>query len=155
MPDLRLFPVLTLAVLTSAVLTSAVLTSAVLTLLLGGLYYGLLGDRLASARAAAEPVAVTGAAQSPAGPPGPRVMVVELLRGLVLASIIAGLADRAHVDTWNAGLALGAVLWVGFPLVLWVGAVVHEGTPIRLAAIHAGDWLVKLLVLGVLLSVWR
>ena len=94
-------------------------------------------------------------AESPAGPPGPRVMVLELLRGLVLASDIASLADRAQVDTWHAGLVLGAVLWIGFPLVLRAGAVVHEGTRIRLAAIHAGDWLVKLLVLGVLLSVWR
>jgi hypothetical protein len=46
-------------------------------------------------------------------------------------------------------------LWVGFPLVLWVGAVVHEDTPVRLAAIHEGDWLVKLLVITLLIGIWR
>lgn len=44
------------------------------------------------------------------------------------------------------------MLWVGFPLVLWTGAVVHERTPPALAAIHAGDWLVKLLVVTALIA---
>ena len=44
----------------------------------------------------------------------------------------------------------GLALWVGFPLVLWTGAVVHEDTPVRLAALHGGDWLLKLLALGLL-----
>jgi hypothetical protein len=43
-------------------------------------------------------------------------------------------------------------LWVGFPLVLWVGAVVHERTPLKLAAIHGGDWLIKLLAIGVIVA---
>ena len=51
------------------------------------------------------------------------------------------------------GLLLGLALWIGFPLVLWVGAIVHEKTPVRLAAIHAGDWLVKLPAVGVLVAV--
>jgi hypothetical protein len=33
--------------------------------------------------------------------------------------------------------------------------VIHENTPWKLAAIHAGDWLVKLLVVAVIVSVWR
>jgi hypothetical protein len=31
----------------------------------------------------------------------------------------------------------------------------HEGTPWRLAAIHGGDWLAKLLVVAAIVSVWR
>jgi Protein of unknown function (DUF1761) len=49
-------------------------------------------------------------------------------------------------------LVLGLVLRLGFPVVLWVGAIMHENIPWRLAAIHAGDWLVKLLVVGVVVS---
>ena len=45
------------------------------------------------------------------------------------------------------------MLWIGFPFVLWTGAVIHESTPVRLAAIHAGDWLVKLLLIGVIVVV--
>jgi hypothetical protein len=30
----------------------------------------------------------------------------------------------------------------------------HERTPWKLAAIHAGDWLIKLLVVTVIVSAW-
>jgi hypothetical protein len=34
-------------------------------------------------------------------------------------------------------------------------SVVHENVPLMLAAIHAGDWLVKLLLMAVIIGVWR
>lgn len=37
---------------------------------------------------------------------------------------------------------------------LWTGAMIHEDTPWKLAVIHAGDWLVKLLVVAVIVTVW-
>ena len=64
---------------------------------------------------------------------------------------LAGVGGR--VDDLAAGLVLGAALFVGFPLVLWVGAIVHEGTPVRTAVLHGGDWLVKLLAIGAIVSV--
>ena len=85
----------------------------------------------------------------------PWKIAVELLRCLTLALVLAGLASQADVDTLAGGLALGLVLWVGFPLVLWVGAMVWERTPWRMAAIHGGDWLVKLLALTAIVSVWN
>jgi hypothetical protein len=39
--------------------------------------------------------------------------------------------------------------------VLWTGVMMWENTPWRLAALHAGDWLVKLLVVSVIVSVWQ
>jgi hypothetical protein len=38
--------------------------------------------------------------------------------------------------------------------VLWTGALIHENTPWKLATIHAGDWLLKLLVVALIVSVW-
>jgi hypothetical protein len=35
-----------------------------------------------------------------------------------------------------------------------LGSVVHENVPLSLAAIHAGDWLVKLLLMTLILGVW-
>ena len=78
---------------------------------------------------------------------------VEILRCLVLVAVVAWLASEAGIDDVAGGLALGAALFAGFPLVLWVGAIVHEGTPVRKAVLHGGDWLLKLLVIGAIVSV--
>ena len=43
-------------------------------------------------------------------------------------------------------------MWIGFPLMLWVGAILHERTPLRLAAIHAVDWLIKLVVTAAIIA---
>ena len=69
--------------------------------------------------------------------------------------MVAGLASQGEIDEWTGGLLLGLALWIGFPFVLWTGAMIWEDTPWRLAAVHAGDWLVKLLVIGVIVSVWQ
>lgn len=41
---------------------------------------------------------------------------------------------------------LAAGLWLAFPVVLLTGSVFHEHVPAGLAALHAGDWLIKLVV---------
>jgi hypothetical protein len=33
--------------------------------------------------------------------------------------------------------------------------VIHENVPLRLATIHAGDWLMKLVVITAVVGVWR
>jgi hypothetical protein len=123
----------------------AVLAATVAAFALSGAWYAVFGAQLAAVRG-------PGAADD--GMP-PWKVAVELLRGLLLATVLAGLAVRADVDGTAGGLLLGLALWVAFPFVLWVGAVVHEGTPVRLAAIHGGDWLVKLLVVAALVSAWQ
>jgi uncharacterized protein DUF1761 len=69
--------------------------------------------------------------------------------------VLGGLASLLEVTDWTGALLLGLSLWIGFPVVLLAGSVIHEDVPPKLAAIHAGDWLLKLLVLSVILSVWR
>jgi hypothetical protein len=124
-----------------------VLVGTVVAFVIGFAYYAVLGDRLVAAR-----VGTAGAAADTR--PSPSVLGVEVVRCLVLAAVVVGLAAAADVDTWWGGLLLGLVLWVGFPLVLLSGAVVHERTPVRLAALHGGDWLVKLLALGLIAGLW-
>jgi hypothetical protein len=119
-----------------------ILIGTVAAFVLGGAYYALLGDRLATVSEAA-----ASGGQTSLGEVG-----IELLRCLVLVTVVAGLAAEASIDDPGGGLLLGLALWAGFPLVLWIGAVVHERTPVKLAAIHGGDWLVKLLAVGVLVA---
>ena len=83
------------------------------------------------------------------------VILVEILRSLIVAGAVAGISSLIRIDDLAGALALGAVLWAAFPLPILAGSVVHEGRNWRLAAIHAGDWLAKLLVISVIVSVWR
>ena len=73
---------------------------------------------------------------------------VELARSATVATGVAALAHRTGVAGTGEALALGAGLWTAFPLVMLSGSVVHEKVPWQLAAIHGGDWLLKLLAIA-------
>jgi Protein of unknown function (DUF1761) len=87
--------------------------------------------------------------------PAASAAALELLRSLVLAAVLAVLAAGVGADTWLEGAGLGLLTFVGFPLVLLAGSVLHERYPWPLAAIHLGDWLLKLLVLAAIVAAWR
>jgi hypothetical protein len=123
----------------------AVLVATIAAFVSGAAYYAVLGEQLAE---------VSHAAAAGEQPP-PWKLAVEFLRCLILAAVVAGLASRGAVDEWTGGVLLGLALWIGFPLVLWTGAMIHENTPWKLAVIHGGDWLVKLLLIAVIVSLWQ
>jgi hypothetical protein len=80
------------------------------------------------------------------------VAPVELLRSGVVATAVSVLADRLSVRGPREAVVLGAGLWAAFPVVLLTGSVFHERVPWQLAAIHAGDWLAKLLVVSAVVA---
>jgi hypothetical protein len=123
----------------------AAVVATVVVFVLGSTYYAVLGAQLAE---------VSDAAARGERPP-PWKLAVELARSLILAAVVAGLARKGEIDQWTGGLLLGLALWIGSPFLLWTGAMIWENTSWKLAAIHAGDWLVKLLVVAVIMSVWR
>lgn len=82
-----------------------------------------------------------------ARPPG-WVLPVELARSTAVAAAVAVLADRTGARGPAAAARLGLGLWAAFPFVLLTGSVVHEKVPWQLAALHGGDWLVKLLLVS-------
>jgi hypothetical protein len=118
-----------------------VLVAVVVAFILSGIWYAVFGSRLAALHEAyAQPRSRAATA------------AVELVRNLVLALVTAGLVDRVGVSGVAGGLLLGLVLWVGFPAVILSGSVFHERVPPQLAAIHAGDWLLKLLAVTVIVT---
>ena len=87
--------------------------------------------------------------------PSVAVPMLELLRSLVAAAVLAVLAHFSDARTLLGGAMLGLVAWIGFPLVILGGSVLHEKYPWKLAAIHLGDWLLKLVLLGSIVAAWR
>ena len=82
-----------------------------------------------------------------------RTMLFVVVQSLVVAFMLAYFVVRLRIVDWKVAVRLGALVWV-FPVMILLGSVVHENVPLRLAAIHAGDWLVKLLLMSVILGVW-
>jgi hypothetical protein len=126
----------------------AIVVAAVAVFVVSTLWYIGFGKQLAELSPAYAD------AESNARPPAWKV-AVELIRSLIVASVIAGLAAELDTTDWTGGVLLGVTLWIGFPVVLWTGAIIWEKVSPRLAAIHAGDWLLKLLVIAVIVSVWK
>ena len=81
-------------------------------------------------------------------------MLFVVAQSLVVASALAYFVSRLGIVDRKAALRLGALVWI-FPASILLGSVIHENVPPALAAIHAGDWLVKLLLMSVLLGTWR
>jgi hypothetical protein len=123
----------------------AIGVAAVGAFVLSSVYYTVFGNQVA---------AMSAAAAESARPPAWK-MLVEVGRSLIVASVLAGLASLLDITEWTGGLALGLAMWVGFPVVLLAGSVIWENVPPKLAALHSGDWLAKLVVLSVLVGVWR
>src|SRR5437667_4797889 len=128
----------------------AVLVAAVAVVGLGWLWYSpLLFFKPWMRLRGMDPVAAMAGAKMPAGK-----LLIELVRCLVLAYVIARFTALLGVSSWMGAVHFGLFLWIGFPVILLAGSVLWENVPWKVAAIHAGDWLVKLLVIPILRSVW-
>jgi len=128
-----------------------VLVAAVVVFVLGWLWYSpLLFFKPWMRLRGLDPVAAMAGAKVPAGK-----LLIELARCLVLAYVIARFVALLGITTWIGALHFGLFLWIGFPVILLAGSVLWDNTPLGVAAIHAGDWLVKLLVISVIAGVWH
>jgi hypothetical protein len=86
------------------------------------------------------------------GRPAPVTVVAELLRTALVAAAFDWVAFRANLLELPGSLLLAVVIWVGFPVALLTGSVAWEKVPPLTAAMHAGDWLLKLLLIGAVLG---
>jgi len=121
----------------------AVAVAAIAAFVFSFMWYSVFGQQMAKLHAAYADAAAT--------PPAWK-MLVELLRNLILAYVLARFAVLLGVAGWRGAVLLALWLWVGFPFVLWTGAIIWENVPLKLAAIHAGDWLAKLILIAVIVG---
>ena len=76
----------------------------------------------------------------------------EFVRGLVVAFVVAWFVAQLGVVDWKGALRFAAFLWIGFPFMILTGAVLWDNRPWKFAAIHSGDWLMKLVLMAVILG---
>lgn len=123
----------------------AVVVAALASFLVAGGWYALMGSRLVRLNAAY--------AADPHHPAA--TAVVEMGRGLVISLAVSILVAWTDTRDVLPLLSLAVLLFVAFPLVLLAGSVWHEKVPSALAAIHAADWLLKLLLITLITGLWR
>jgi Protein of unknown function (DUF1761) len=123
----------------------AIVVAAVAAFILSAVWYGVFGGTLAQLHPA----------YADSESPSAKDAMVELARNIVVAVVLAGLADQIGIEGWAGAALLGLVLWVGIVVVLLTGSVYHEKVPMKLAAIHAGDWLLKLVVIAIIVGEWQ
>jgi len=86
--------------------------------------------------------------------PSPWLMGLELGKSIVVAAVVAGLVSIGGITSLASAVVLAIVLWIAFPVVLLVGSVTQDNVPWKLGAIHAGDWLAKLVIISIIVSLW-
>jgi uncharacterized protein DUF1761 len=84
--------------------------------------------------------------------PSAWMLPVEFARSATVATAVAVLATHTGTAEPREAVRLGLLLWGAFPVVLLTGSVVHEKAPWQQAAIHAGDWLVKLMLISAIVG---
>ena len=81
-------------------------------------------------------------------------ILIEIVRTFGVTYVFARLIARLGKSGWIDSVQLGLWLWFGFSFLMWVGAVIWEKQPWQVAAIHSGDWLVKILLVASIYGVW-
>ena len=123
----------------------AILAAVAAVFVFSSAYYIALGPRLAALSPA-----WADASKAPAWK-----IAQEPFRTLVTAMVIAALTRPLGIADAGGAVQLAVALWAAFPAVLLAGSVIHENVPWKLAVVHAGDWLVKLLIIAVIVAIWR
>ncbi|TYB86064.1 DUF1761 domain-containing protein [Oceaniovalibus sp. ACAM 378] len=121
----------------------SVLAGAVLAFVVGALWYGLLFGGAAASLSPAYAEAAT---------PQASTVAFEALRCLGVAAGLAILIRWTGIDSLSHALLLAFLVWAGFQAAGLAGAVVHEGYPAKLYAIHTGDALVKAVVVSLFIT---
>lgn len=122
----------------------AVATATVAAFFVSSTYYALFSTKMATLRGADSAASTA--------PPAPSKLAAEVLRSLVTATAVAAVIARGQIDTASGVLLLAVIVWLGFPVTLLAGSVLWEDVQPRLAALHAGDWLVKLVAVAAIIG---
>lgn len=132
----------------------ALVITTIITIVVSALYYIALNKRVVAIRAEAAKETKT---KNPyiRTTMTPNKFIVEFVRTFITGLVIGYAVILLDIHGFVPSLLLGIWLWLGFPAVLLTGSVIHEHFPQKLAIIHGGDWLIKILLFTIILTAWR
>lgn len=88
-----------------------------------------------------------------------KAYVIQVIASLVMAYVLAHAvifgSAYTGIDGVLGGVLAGFFYWLGFVAPVTLGMVLWEGKPWKLWFINVSQWLVSLLIMGVILSVWN
>lgn len=82
-------------------------------------------------------------------------MAFAPLRELIASYVIALLITKLALTTPRSAVHLMLLLWLAFHAVGMAGAILWDHMAWQLGAVHAGDWLMKMLFMALVLSAWH
>ncbi len=82
-------------------------------------------------------------------------MAFAPLRELLASYVIALLLTRLSITEWKSAVTLILLLWLAFHAVGMAGAILWDHMAWQLGAVHAGDWLMKMLFMAGVLTAWH
>jgi hypothetical protein len=82
-------------------------------------------------------------------------LVGALLTSYVLLHALFFANQYMKTSGVGAGLMVGFFTWIGFIAPVTIGVVTYEKKPFALWVLNNAYWLVSLLVMGIILSVWQ
>lgn len=81
-------------------------------------------------------------------------MVFAPLRELIASYVLAKLIVLLKLTNWKKTIVVFLLLWLAFHAVGMAGAILWDNMQWQLGAVHAGDWLMKMLFMGFVLTFW-
>ncbi len=126
----------------------AILVAALVGFIIGGIWYGMLGNAWMKAASInpADMVDEQGKKKMPVVS-----MILAALANLVLAITLSGLMGHMVVDVRH-GLITAAFIALGFIFPTLMVNYSFQGRPFRLTLIDTGHWLLVLLVMGAIIG---
>jgi hypothetical protein len=85
----------------------------------------------------------------------PWKMGVVILQSILIAAVLAYIIARSGVNNGLDAVWIGFVLWFGLSAMQWVGSMLWEKAPLKMALIHGGDWLMKIVLISLILGIWK
>jgi len=86
---------------------------------------------------------------------GTTTLVWSFIGSLVTAGVLRKFATMVAAQSLGAGIALGAMVWLGFIATVTLASVLYEKRSVNLYILNNGYQLVSLVVMGAIVAAWR